>query len=238
MIDTHCHLLPGVDDGARAVGDAITMARQFVESGVTAIVCTPHLSAQFQASTDQVTRELERVRLALADLGVDLELHLGTEFTTRRARDATPAELAERAIGGRYILFELVPPTSPAEAIAALEAVQAAGLEAIVAHPERAAAVQRDIEVVAELRSRGALVQVVGPSLLGRVPAAVRASAWSLLEGGLVDLVGSDAHRPLSASIRLDLLADLIAQRSDRATAERLLVEAPAALLDQSSEVR
>jgi tyrosine-protein phosphatase YwqE len=60
---------------------------------------------------------------------------------------------------------------------------------------------------------------------------AVRASAWGLLEAGLVDLVGSDAHRPNSPSIRLDLLADLIAQRSDRGTAERLLVETPARLL-------
>jgi protein-tyrosine phosphatase len=231
VIDTHCHLLPGLDDGARAVGDAVAMARQFVASGVTSVICTPHLSADFRASTGQVTRELERVRLAFDDLGVGLDLHLGTEFTTTRVRGATPAELAERAIGGRYVLFELVPRTTRADALAALEAVDAAGLAAIAAHPERSVEVQRDPTVVEELREAGALIQVVGPSLLVRVSDAVRASAWSLVEGGLVDLVGSDAHRPSSPSIRLDLVADLIAQRCDRATAERLLVATPGSLL-------
>lgn len=231
MIDTHCHLLPGVDDGARAVGDAVAMARQYVESGVTAVVCTPHLSSQFRAPTEHVMRELDRVRRALEDLSVDLELHLGTEFTTMRVRSATPAELAERAIGGRYVLFELIPRDGRAEALAALEAVKSAGLESIVAHPERSVEVQRDAALVEELRADGALIQVVGPSLLGRMSDAVRTSAWELLERGLVDLVGSDAHRPHSPSIRLDLLADLISQRSDRTTAERLLAETPSRLL-------
>jgi protein-tyrosine phosphatase len=231
VIDTHSHVLPGVDDGARSIGDAVAMARQFVDSGVTAVVCTPHLSTQFRASTEQVTRELERLRSALSDLGIDLDLRLGTEFTTTTVRTATPAALAERAITGRYVLVELVSRTSRADAVAAIEAVHAAGLDPIVAHPERCAAVQREPAIVAELRSRGALVQVVGPSLVGRVADAVRASAWSLLGEGLVDLVGSDAHRPLSASIRLDLLADLIAQRIDRATAERLLAVTPGRLL-------
>lgn len=231
MIDTHCHLLPGVDDGARSIGDAVAMARQFVESGVAAVVCTPHLSTLFRASTDQVTYELERIRRALADLGVELDLHLGTEFSTTRVRSATPAELAERAIAGRYVVFELVARTSRAEALAALEAIDAAGLDPVVAHPERAAAVQRDPGLVDELRSGGALIQLVGPSLLGRASDVVRGTAWRLLESGLVDLVGSDAHRPHGASIRLDLLADLIAQRTDRRTAEALLTEAPRRLL-------
>jgi protein-tyrosine phosphatase len=231
MIDTHCHLLPGLDDGARSVGDAVAMARQFVECGVTAVVCTPHLSADFRATTEHVTRGLERLRLALEDLAVPLELHLGTEFTTARVRGATAGELADRAIGGRRVLVELVPSTRRADALAALDAVHDAGLQAIVAHPERSAEVQRDPTIVEELRSGGALIQVVGPSLLGRVSDAVRTSAWSLLEAGLVDLVGSDAHRPNSPSLRLDLVADLIAQRSDRGTAKRLLADVPASLL-------
>lgn len=231
MIDTHCHLVPGVDDGARAVGDAVAMARLFTESGVTAVVCTPHLSSDFRATTEQVSRGLDRLRVALDDLDVPLELHLGTEFTTIRVRGATTSELAERAIGGRHILFELVPRTGRADALAALEAVHAAGLQAIVAHPERSVEVQRDPSIIEELRAGGALIQVVGPSLLGRVSDAVRTSAWGLLESGLADLVGSDAHRPSSPSIRLDLVADLIAHRFDRATAERLLVETPSSLL-------
>ena len=231
MIDTHCHLLPGVDDGARTVGDAVAMARQFVASGVTAVVCTPHLSGDFRAPREHVMREIERVRLALQDLSVDLELHLGTEFTTHRARAATPVELSERAIGGRYVLVELVPKTGRADALAALEAVHAAGLGAVVAHPERSVAVQRSPTLVEELRAAGALIQVVGPSLLGRVSNAVRRTAWRLVESGLVDLVGSDAHRPSSASIRLDLVADLIAQRCDRASAQRLLRDTPSSLL-------
>ena len=96
---------------------------------------------------------------------MQLELHLGTEFTTTRVRGATPDELAERAIGGRHILFELIPRTGRADALAALEAVRAAGLDAIVGHPERSVDVQHDPTIVEELRSGGALIQVVGPSL-------------------------------------------------------------------------
>jgi protein-tyrosine phosphatase len=231
VIDTHCHLLPGIDDGARTVGDAVAMARQLVQSGVVTVVCTPHLSTEFQASTGRVERELDRLRLALTDLSIELDLQLATEFSTTRVRNATQSELARRAVGGRFVLFELVPRTAHRESIAALEAVQSAGLDAIVAHPERSVEVQRDPALVDDLRERGALIQVVGPSLVGRAPSTVWKSAWGLLESGRADLVGSDAHRPNAPSLRLDLLADLIAQRCDRSTAERLFVDAPGRLL-------
>jgi hypothetical protein len=112
VIDTHCHLLAGVDDGPRTEPESLRLARRLVEEGVTTVLCTPHFSDQF-ATPVLVARERHgRLRAELGIVGIELETHLAAELSVSRALMTPPARLGARSFGGRYVLVELVRDTS------------------------------------------------------------------------------------------------------------------------------
>ena len=195
MIDTHCHLLHGLDDGPRNERETLALARQLHETGVTHVVCTPHFSRLFPTDHELARQRLDDVRVLLLDLDVPLELELAAEVSPAWAVSEPVEELRVRAIRGHTVLVELTPDTPEALPAAAAERLAEAGLGLVIAHPERSRAVQRRPAAVEEARGAGALVQVVASSLTGRWGGAVASAAWALLDGGRVDLLASDAHR-------------------------------------------
>ena len=201
MVDTHCHLLPGVDDGPRDDGEAVRLARALVRAGVHAVVCTPHFSRQFPTSRERAAEGHERLRRALAAAGIELETSLAAEIGPVYAVDATSEQLRGRTIASRFLLVEARPDTPGVFFAAAARRLAELGLDAIFAHPELSRAVRREPAVLDEVRAYGALVQVVAPSLAGRWGHKVADTAWDLVRSGRADLVASDAHggdRPAS----------------------------------------
>jgi protein-tyrosine phosphatase len=201
MVDTHCHLLPGVDDGPRDDGEAVQLARALLRTGVRTVVCTPHFSRQFPTSRQQAAEGYDRLRKALADAGFELNTSLAAEIGAVFAVDATPDQLRGRAIASRFLLVEARPDTPGVFFAAAARRLADLGLDAIFAHPELSRAVRREPAVLDEVRAEGALVQVVAPSLVGRWGNDVAETAWDLVGSGRADLVASDAHggrRPAS----------------------------------------
>ena len=234
MIDTHCHLLAGVDDGPRTDADALRLARRLVDDGVTAVVCTPHFSDQF-ATPVLVARERHaRLGADLALVGVELETHLAAELSVPRALNTPPSRLAVRALARRYLLVELVRDT-PRDAVREVcERLAPFGLVPVLAHPERCVAVQSDPAILVEGKKAGALVQVVAPSLSGRMGNAIWTSAWHLVASGIADLVASDAHRASANSPQLGAVADLIESRCGAERRLELTEHAPGRLLAQA----
>jgi protein-tyrosine phosphatase len=114
------------------------------------------------------------------------------------------------------------------------ERLASAELVPIFAHPERARAVQRDIGVLADARRLGALVQVVAPSLLGRWGRPTAGAAWKLIDRGLADLVGSDAHGLRSRRPHLREVMTEVTRRAGRERAAQLTLHAPRRLLGES----
>ena len=231
MIDTHCHLLPGLDDGPRTLGESIRMGRGLVASGVEHVVCTPHYSDRYPVTVERARSRVRRLQTAFEELGVALGLTAAAEVAPSRALEAPLDDLLARAIAGRFLLVELVERTRLVDALRCLDRLDTAGLTAVIAHPERNVEVQRKPSVVEQLRTNGAIVQVVAPSLSGAAPSAVGHVAWELLGSGNVDLVASDAHRPDSAPLRLDALADVVASRVGATISERVFGEGPRRLL-------
>jgi len=218
VIDTHCHLLAGVDDGPRTGPESLRLARRLVEEGVTTVLCTPHFSDQFATPIIVARERYGRLRAELGLVGIELETHLAAELSVSRALNTPPARLRARSFGGRYVLVELVRDTSHAEAHEVCARLGAFGLVPVLAHPERCAAVQADPRLLNEAKAAGALVQVVAPSLSGRFGDDVWTAAWQIVESGVADLVASDAHRASATSPQLAAVAALI---EDRCGAER-----------------
>jgi protein-tyrosine phosphatase len=230
VIDTHCHLLPGLDDGPASDLDAVSLARDLAREGVAIVVCTPHFSERYPTRWNASRLRLRRLRVELDSLKISLETVLAAELSATMALHAPAAQLVERAIGGRYLLVELIRQT-PASAIEAIERrLSALGLTPVLAHPERCAAVQRRPDVLASARRRGALVQVVAPSLAGRWGEPVWKLAWELITSGHADLLASDSHRPGNTD-RFGAIVRLVASRCGAGVSEELTVGNPNRLL-------
>lgn len=231
MIDTHCHLLAGLDDGPVSFNDSIRMARRLAENNVRLVVCTPHWSAQYHPGSGAAEAAFDRLTAALAALEIPLELRLAAEVSSPFAIEAPLEEILRRRLVTGFVLVELEPSATGRDIEQIIERLAAARHSPVFAHPERARAVQHKPQLLDDARAHGALVQVVAPSLVGSADAQVGRTAWKLIERGTADLVASDAHRPDSRRLQLRALADVVGQRFGQAVSHELFSAAPARLL-------
>ncbi|MDX6515121.1 MAG: protein-tyrosine phosphatase [Gaiellaceae bacterium] len=234
MIDTHCHLLPALDDGPGNRAESLALASALSRAGVTAILCTPHFSRRYPTLHELARERLVQARKELAAAEIPLELRLAAEIAPALLLGAGDDEIAARR-SGPFILVELEPDTPRGFVEQALVRCSGLDLVPVFAHPERCAAVRRDPGVLDEARAGGALTQSVASSLAGRWGHEVEASAWSFLGTGRIDIVASDAHRVGRRGLALvDALAGL--QRRFGAEAVRLLTEqAPGRIFDAAT---
>jgi len=207
------------------------MARRLVEFGVRAVVCTPHFSRRYPTSVAGATASHQELHRALNTLGVELETHLAAEIGPDLTLVVPAAELTRRALPSGFAIVELVSATPSEFVLAATQRLAELGLRPVFAHPERCLAVQKRPGILDEARAAGALVQVVGPSLLTQRHRSVAATAWGLIDSGRADLLASDAHRPYGARPQLGPIGDLVSRRYGASVLETLTVTNPARLL-------
>lgn len=200
MIDIHCHILPGFDDGAADLQEALGMARTAAASGVTGIVATPHFPGRPE-SLEGLGTLLARHRslsAALDRAGIRLEVHLGAEIlclpqTVKMARQKQLPTLGQT----NYLLCEFSFRETRMYMNKILQALAACGYRIVVAHPERYEAVQRDPGVAEQWFARGYVLQLNKDSLLGSFGPRVRQTAQTLLKQGFAHIIASDAHSTL-----------------------------------------
>jgi protein-tyrosine phosphatase len=201
FVDVHSHVVPSGDDGAATVEEGLELCRIAFESGTRVLFATPHAHAPWD--TYPLTPARERlfrqafpvVRDRAAEWGLDLRP--GWELFPTELADADPAEW--RLGGTDAVLVEFpgswLDFTGPVEeVVAAGERIEGAGLVPVLAHPERCPAITAAPERAGELAARGWLLCLNGPSVLGGHGRAAEATAWRLLEAGVVALVASDGH--------------------------------------------
>ena len=201
MIDLHTHILPGVDDGARTLDDALDMARAFVADGMTAIAATPHVRDDYPTSSDAMLRAVDALRQALEGKGIPLTVLPGAELAVEWLARLGKAELGRLTLAGsgRYILVETPYYGWPLGLPDSLFSLRAHGITPVLAHPERNAEVQASPERLSELVESGVLVQVTAASVDGRIGQRARDCGLQLIREGLAHLLASDAHH---ASVR------------------------------------
>lgn len=196
MIDLHCHILPGIDDGAPTLKDTLAMARAAVAAGTKTMVATPHVSWEWPDNNAAlIASKVDEVNDALRGEELDLEVRPGAEIAMSRASELDDEELrALRLGGGPWLLVECPFVSSAAGFDLALSDLQARGHQVVLAHPERCAAFQRDPEALRGFLSSGMLSSITAGSLIGRFGRTVKAFSEHLMRTGLVDNVSSDAH--------------------------------------------
>lgn len=233
MIDSHCHLLPGLDDGPRTLSDSLALARQLFQAGVHTVICTPHYSRRFPTDHESASRRLVELREALAATDIALELHLAAEIASATALEAAPEELARRELGGKRLLVELEPDTPAGFVGLSLRRLDELGLRPVFAHPERCRAVRLAPRILKAARAGGARVQVVASSLVGRWGAETASAAWQMLEGGQVDILASDSHHARPGGLHIATALELVAARLGQETVHVLTEEGPSELISR-----
>lgn len=196
MIDLHSHLLPGIDDGPASVEDALALARAAAAAGTRTIVATPHIDHRWKVEPTEVPDMVQRMREALSEAHIELDVRVGGEISLPRLADLDAAEVdAVRLGGGPYILLEC-----PHRATAAtgfpttVRYLRRRGESIILAHPERSPTFQRTPAHLAALVREGVLTSITAASLLGTFGTAIQSFSLRLLRDGLVHNVASDAH--------------------------------------------
>jgi protein-tyrosine phosphatase len=237
LIDLHNHILPGVDDGAEAVADSLAMARMALDDGITTIVATPHRNSwTYHDPPADAHRRLAELKVHCQEAGCDVELFLGGEaFIAPDLAEQIRTGLALTINGSRYLLVEWGIDQFPAYADQAIFDLRVQGIVPILAHAERYRAVQHNVESLASLVRRGAMVQVTAGSLTGESGAGARRAAEQILVANLGHVLATDSH---SIRRRPPTLATARARAEELIGAERaraLVVDVPRQIIDNRS---
>jgi protein-tyrosine phosphatase len=196
MIDTHLHILPGVDDGPQTIEEAVDLARVLVQEGVHAAVATPHYNDEFpQRSAAEIKVRVYELQQVLDYEEIPLHLFSGHEVLIKPGlvEDIQAGRLATLN-GSRYLLLELWNNTWLPETDRTIFELRAFGITPILAHPERYRILQKDLERIASLLRQGVLIQITASSLVGMQGRTAQHTAEMLLKRGLVHCIASDAH--------------------------------------------
>ena len=198
--DMHSHLLPGLDDGAETVAHSLDLLRALRALGYRKLIMTPHIMGDFYKNTPEGIRSaLQQLRTAAAEAGLgDVELECAAEyyldeFLGRKLADGT--EMLTFGGDKRYLLFETSYMNEPLNLYDIVFELKAQGYTPVLAHPERYTFLYgRFAEIEKLRRDHGVLLQVNLNSLAGYYSPAARKVAEQLIDGGLVDFVGTDTH--------------------------------------------
>ena len=233
LVDIHNHFVPGVDDGAPTLDDALHYLREFVELGITRVVTTPHLSArrlhgQRRAAIDASFGELARA--VSAELP-ELELTGAYEICL----DEPDVDMSDEGLGfgdGKALLIEFPMLMLPAYPDRMVAAVQDQGWRPILAHPERYLGIGARPGWLDRLRSIGTVLCLNAGSLWGEYGAEAQTVSHRMLRDGLADIIASDHHARPHRATTIRRVWDVLAAAGHEDAATTLLHHNPLAVLD------
>ena len=237
MIDIHCHILPGVDDGAASQDDSVAIAEAAVADGTSTVVATPH-GAQwaYTGSLFETRGRVSDLQAELAARRVDLELLVGLEahITPDLASACTRGDIFTLN-GSRYILVEFPMQLLPAYTDQALFDLQLHHLVPVIAHPERNFAIAAKPEILWRMVSKGMLAQVTAGSLTGLFGPRTREVADLLVTHHLIHVIASDAHSVSGRGPALSAAVHRVGELLGRGAAVAMVTTTPQAILRDES---
>ncbi len=237
MIDVHCHILPGIDDGAPNIGTSLEMAAALIDEGVEAVVCTPHiLPGLYHNTGPQIRAATEELQSALEKAGMNLRLfsgadaHISLDFVAKLKK----GEILTLA-DSRYVMIELPMHVRPEPLNKFFFELMVAGYVPILSHPERLAWIEPQFALIQRLARAGVWLQITSGSLLGKFGRSAKYWAERLLDEGFVHLLATDAHDMKRRSPDLKRGRDAAASRVGNIEANNLVLTRPRGILANTS---
>jgi protein-tyrosine phosphatase len=233
VIDLHCHILPGIDDGATDVAVSLAMARASVAQGVTVVACTPHiLPGLYHNSGPAIRQATHDLQGIFEQEGIPLQLvtgadvHMTPDFVAG-IRSGRLLSIAD----SRYVLVEPPHHTAPPQLEEFFFNLVVAGYVPILTHPERLSWVPSRYEMIKRLVRGGVWMQVTAGSFAGAFGRNALYWAERMLDDGCVHLLASDAHDAERRPPNLAAGREIVAKRVGAAEAQCLVLTRPMGIL-------
>ncbi|MDO6592945.1 tyrosine-protein phosphatase [Neptuniibacter sp. 1_MG-2023] len=219
MIDLHCHLLPGIDDGASSMEEALSLARIAADDGITHMVLTPHVHpGRYNNNVQSIKPIFEQFQTALVENDINLsvkaagEVRLSAEVLAMFANNQLPF------LGvwedKKVMLLELPHSHVPPGSEKLVKWLLDRGVLPMIAHPERNKGIMSDVTKLTPFIELGCLFQLTAMSVSGGFGVEAKRLSDQMLMNGWVTIIASDGHnsdhRPPVLSKAVSAAAELI----------------------------
>lgn len=237
MIDLHCHILPGIDDGAANLTASLEMARAFVADGVSVVACTPHILPGLYNNTGP------EIRMAVTELQAvidreEIPLRLVAGADNHIAPDCVPRLRGETMLvlaDSRYVLIEPPHHVAPQRLELAFFELRIAGYVPILTHPERLRWIDSYYAAIQRLAVAGVWMQITAGSLAGTFGSRARYWAERMLDERCAHILATDAHDIKIRRPDLSRGRDLAARRLGDEEAWHMVFTRPRGVLENVS---
>jgi protein-tyrosine phosphatase len=240
LIDLHCHLLPGIDDGSKDLAMSLEMARLATADGITTIVCTPHiLPTVYENKGPEIKAAATVLQQALSMAGIPLRLLSGADV--HMVPDLLSGLSEGRIItlaGSRYLLLEPPHHVLPPQLDHCIFKLQSAGYVAILTHPERLSWIESQYAIIQGLVHKGLWIQLTAGSLTGRFGRRPRYWAERMLDQGLCHVIATDAHDPSMRPPHLARAQAMVERRLGAVEASNIFQIRPRGVIDDESPAK
>ncbi|MBN3560939.1 tyrosine-protein phosphatase [Aliamphritea spongicola] len=236
MIDLHCHLLPGIDDGPASLEEAVELAAMAAADGITHAVATPHIHpGRYDNNIHSITPAYEALKNAIVERNIPLELGMAAEV---RISVEMLAMIPTNQIpflgeweGRKVLLLELPHSHIPPGCDKLVDWLLARDILPMIAHPERNKDIMHKLEKIEPFVSRGCLFQLTSMSVAGKFGDVAHERALEILQNGWATIIATDAHntnrRPPVLSEGMHAATEVVGE----ATARQLVYDNPARLI-------
>ncbi|GFZ80009.1 tyrosine protein phosphatase [Compostibacillus humi] len=197
MIDLHCHILPGADDGPKVMEESIAMAKAALEQGIHTIVATPHhQNGRYLNDKEAVLAKVKELNEVLQERGVPLQILSGQEVRIhgeliKELRQGKVMGVAEKS---NYLFIELPPDHFPRFASQMLFDLQLEGYRPVIVHPERNREIMENPLMLYNMVKKGIFTQVTAASVAGKFGKKIQTFSHQLIDANLTHFIASDAH--------------------------------------------
>lgn len=231
MVDIHCHILPGMDDGAASIDASVEMAEIAIADGITHIVATPHANGEYRFDPELIAERRDELQSRLGDrlqLATGCDFHLSYENLQDIRANTTKYTIHQK----NYLLIEFADFAIPPSMDDALHHLQLLGLSPIITHPERNRLICSQPERLRRWLHLGCTVQITAQSLLGRWGEGTKAQVGEWMDRDMVHFFASDAHNTTQRPPQMREAYEIVAQRWGTPRAEALFVSNPLAAFE------
>ena len=217
--DMHCHMLPGIDDGAKTMEESIAMVNWFLALGYKKVYCTPHIMGDLYKNTPEgINQKLGQLQFELQKQNIQFEVNAAAEYYLDEWFGEKLNSMGLLTFGDNYLLFEISYLNENPTLKKTIFDLKLSGYQPVLAHPERYLFYHTNYKAFDELVSMGVFLQLNLLSLTGYYGKSVKKAAEYLVTHKLVHFAGTDLHHQkhfeaLQAGLKSGVFQSLLQQK-------------------------
>ena len=234
LYDIHCHILPGVDDGAKNMDIALALIEKEIEAGVETIILTPHFRKEmFEPDMEDIWNAYDE--LLYETRYKNIRLYLGCEFHANMEMVETlDNDLRPTLADSRYVLTEFAHNSTRAFMKERADALLMSGYRPIIAHIERYRATRKDFDLIEDLIEMGCEVQVNADAIIGRDGLGAQRFCKKLMQEDMLHYFGSDTHNLRGRAPHLGECCEYLKKHMGRLYTSRIMRDNPSKIVEKA----